>query len=153
MQTELEKTQLEIAKAQLAQEQIKLSKMQRNQQALSSLGQGAVVLGEGAKKGGAAVFSFFVQWVICLLVVAATTVGILVVLSLVNNSNRPEYGFATHFGHVLGFFAAPHFFMLLLCPFALMLGLSDGGKFRAAYGMACATGAAVFFIWYKFFMY
>lgn len=51
MQTELEKTQLEIAKLQLEQERQKLAQMQRRQQTVQGLGQGAAAVGGAAKKG------------------------------------------------------------------------------------------------------
>lgn len=50
-QTELEKTQLEIAKLQLEQEKHKLAQMQRRSEAVSDLGRGAAAVGGVAAKG------------------------------------------------------------------------------------------------------
>ncbi len=51
MQTELEKTQLEIAKRQLEQERHKLAQMQRRQGVVDGLGQGAVAVGGATRSG------------------------------------------------------------------------------------------------------
>ena len=50
-QTELEKTQLEIAKLQLEQEKHKLAQMHRRTEAVSDLGRGAAAVGGVAVKG------------------------------------------------------------------------------------------------------
>ena len=55
MTTELEKTQLEIARLQLEQERQKLARMQRRQQAVDGLGQGAAAVGGAAVRGSKAV--------------------------------------------------------------------------------------------------
>lgn len=52
MTTELEQTQLEIAKLQLEQERHKLAQMQKRQRVAEGLGQGAATVGGAAAKGG-----------------------------------------------------------------------------------------------------
>lgn len=66
-QTELEKTELEIAKLKLAQEKHKLEQLQKRQKVVDGLGQGAAAVGGAAKSGA--------QWV--LYVVFGVTVGAL----------------------------------------------------------------------------
>ena len=51
MQTELEKTQLEIAKLQLEQERHKLGQMKKRQRVVDDLGSGAAAVGGAAAKG------------------------------------------------------------------------------------------------------
>lgn len=55
-QTELEKTELEIAKLKLAQEKHKLEQLQKRQRVVEGLGQGAAAVGGAAKSG--------VRWVL-----------------------------------------------------------------------------------------
>ena len=57
-QSELEKTQLEIARLQLEQERHKLAQMQRRSEAVGGLGRGVKKVGEAAKK--AALWALFV---------------------------------------------------------------------------------------------
>lgn len=54
-QSELEKTQLEIARLQLEQERHKLAQMQKRQKVVSELGQGAAAAGGVTVKGSKAV--------------------------------------------------------------------------------------------------
>ena len=67
MNTELEKTELEIAKLKLAQEKHKLEQLQKRQRVVDGLGQGAAAVGGVAKSG--------VRWVMW--VVVGAVVGLL----------------------------------------------------------------------------
>ena len=72
MESELEKTQLEIAKLQLEQERRKLARMDRRQEAVGALGQGAVAAGGAAVKGGGAIL----RWCLKFLTVFSVLMGI-----------------------------------------------------------------------------
>ncbi len=103
MQTELEKTQLEIAKAQLAQEQIKLAKMQRNQQTLNNLGRGAVALGEGAARSTLNGVSLVSALIRASLTLMLFTLLVLVVVLAIKAAVLPGVGgFGYRFGQELG---------------------------------------------------
>lgn len=59
MSTELEQTQLEIAKLQLEQERHKLAQMEKRQRVADDLSQGAMAVGGAAAKGGRRVLVWF----------------------------------------------------------------------------------------------
>ena len=71
MTTELEKTQLEIARLQLEQERHKLAQLQKRQRVVDDLGQGTVAVSGAAVRGSKAVL----QWAAKALLV--WTVGML----------------------------------------------------------------------------
>lgn len=84
-QTELEKTQLEIAKLQLEQERHKLAQLQKRQRVVDDLGQGTVAVGGAAVRG--------VAWVAKLAVFAAVgaVVGMTVAaLIILKNVSAPD---------------------------------------------------------------
>ena len=102
MTTELEKTELEIAKLKLAQEKHKLEQMQKRQKVVDGLGQGAAAAGGAAKRG--------VQWVLgvtALVLLGAILGPIMVAMhvllrSKIQCSSFPDAGFLDRVGCTLG---------------------------------------------------
>jgi len=85
MTTEVEKTQLEIARLQLEQERYKLVRLQKRQKVVNDLGQSAVAVGGAVGKGGSAVLRYVGRW---LLWAAVVEVCVIVVLAAAAMSNR-----------------------------------------------------------------
>ena len=84
MQTELEKTQLEIAKLQLEQERHKLGQRKKRQKVVDDLGSGAAVVGGAAAKGAV--------WVVfaALAALGGLAMGLVIgALLILNNVDAP----------------------------------------------------------------
>lgn len=100
-QTELEKTQLEIARLQLEQERHKLAQMQKRQKVVSELGQGAVTVGGAAAKGSKAVLQYIGRWLLWAAFLEGTVLvvfGLVAAFTSVDNGN----GFLWNLGLRLG---------------------------------------------------
>lgn len=96
--TELEKTQLEIAKLQLEQERHKLGQMKKRQKVVDDLGAGAAMVGGAAAKGaGWAVFT-------ALAALGGLAVGLVIgALLILNNVDAPAgLGWLEGVGYRLG---------------------------------------------------
>ena len=77
MTTELEKTQLEIARLQLEQERHKLAGLQMRQKVVNNLAQGAVAVGGAVGKGGSTLLRYVGRWLTWALVVETCIVVLL----------------------------------------------------------------------------
>lgn len=97
MTTELEQTQLEIAKLQLEQERHKLAQMKKRQRVADDLSQGAVAVGGAAAKGGRRVLVWFGKLLLALGVVFA-----LAVTGEMKNAVDPTWDFSYRVGFAAG---------------------------------------------------
>lgn len=103
MQTDLEKTQTEIARVQLERERIQLANLQKRQKVVDGLQAGAVSVGgaiggmtvRGAPKVGVVLRA-------CLMITAFTFVVLLVTILIKAALLKSGYGFGHDFGYTLG---------------------------------------------------
>lgn len=114
MTTELEKTQLEIARLQLEQEKHKLAQLQKRQKVVDGLGQSSVAVGRAAVAGGSAVLRYMGRWLAGVLVAGAATLAWVALRAMQHPSGQGLV-------HDVGFFAGLHSVTTVT---ALLLGAS-----------------------------
>lgn len=149
MTTELEKTQLEIARLQLEQERHKLAGLQMRQKVVTNLAQGAVAVGGAVGKGGSTLVRYVGRWLLWALVVETCVVILLGASAWFSPSGL---GFWWDLGVRLGAMHAPNLItvfgvptILAFFPFAQL-----GGK--EAQGTLGGLGLGVFFLWKYFWV-
>ncbi|MDE2414592.1 MAG: hypothetical protein KGM60_07520 [Comamonadaceae bacterium] len=148
MTTELEKTQLEIAKLQLEQERHKLAQMQQRQKVVSGLGQGAVAVGGAVGKGGSAVLRYVGRWLMWAVLVEVGVLGVALAAAQNAAKGPGSHGFVWEFGSFLGRIHTPNVLSVLVTATLVAL-IPPAGKKNDATHLAAAfgTAAAVFAIW------
>ena len=149
MTTELEKTQLEIARLQLEQDRHKLAGLQMRQKVVNNLAQGAVAVGGAVGKGGSTLLRYVGRWLTWALVVETCIVVLLGAATLFSPSGL---GFWWDLGVKLGSMHAPNLItvfgvstILAFFPFAQL-----GGK--EAQGILGGLGLCVFLLWKYFWV-
>ena len=143
-QTELEKTQLEIARLQLEQERHKLAQMQKRQKVVSELGQGAVAVGGVAVKGSKAVLQYIGRWLLWAVIVETAVV---VVFSAFALSSPSGNGFLWDLGWQLGRVHAQNIAAVLLSATVVASTPIDRVGWWPASRFAAFLAFGVFFVW------
>lgn len=150
MQTELEQTQLEIARAQLAQEQIKLGKMQQRQRVAASLGQGATAVGGAAASGAGSVLRYAGRW---LWWAVGAELAIVLALAIFTKPHAHPDGFWVGLGYVLGTVHVPNTAAVLLAATVLAglsAGKADPARDQVLQILLAAIPLTVFALWAYF---
>lgn len=114
MQSELEKTQLEIAKLQLARERHKLEQIQQRHKLMGGLGNGAAVVGGAALKGGSAVLRYVGRYLGWTAELALIVCG--VYLFCAYNLVRPHMTFAQRLDYLLDLPGSWGAFLVFVVP-------------------------------------
>lgn len=149
MTTELEKTQLEIARLQLEQERYKLAGLQKRQKVVDNLAQGAVAAGGSVVKGGSAVLRYLGRWLLWALVVETCVVVLFGAAALFSPSGR---GFGWDLGVRLGAMHAPNLITVFAVPTILaFFPFAQLGR-KDAQGTLGVLGLGVFFLWKYFWV-
>lgn len=121
MTTELEKTQLEIARLQLEQEKHKLAQLQKRQKVVEGLGTGAAAVGGAAAKGSFALG----KWVLKVLVAWGAILAFLT-YGRIRSHEVPTGDFTYQFGFAAGSLTATEILIALVV--ALLAGFAKWRK-------------------------
>lgn len=148
MQSELEKTELEIAKVKLEQKRHKLAALRQRKKAMDGIGQGAVAFGDATAKGGSSILRYLGRWIVWAIAVEFI---ILITAGMISKPFGAHEGFWYSIGVTLGLIHIPNLLSILITPtFLAFFPLDEMFKKKTQVGETFFPGIplVIFGAWY-----